>query len=125
MPGAASWWRSARKNLRIAKVVASGTLGGASGLGSISRWGAVGAGLGAVQGLADNVVGEDRTSVLGGAIRGAVTMGGLRALKLGLNTMGKARGAAATLSGNNWGGVNRAARPGLSARSYRRGRGLR
>jgi hypothetical protein len=37
-----------------------------------ARYAAMGAGLGAIRGAADNIVGEDRVSILGGAIQGAV-----------------------------------------------------
>ena len=39
---------------------------------SYARWAAVGAGIGAVRGIGDNIVGEDRVSVLGGMIQGAM-----------------------------------------------------
>jgi hypothetical protein len=56
-------------------------------MGSISRYAAWGAGLGAIRGATDNIIGEDRTSVLGGALQGAIMFGGLRAMKVGFNTM--------------------------------------
>jgi hypothetical protein len=93
-----SWWYHAAKNAQISGKVASNILGGSSGLGSIARYAAVGAGLGAIRGAGDNIIGEDRVSVLGGAMQGAITLGGLRAMKVGANRLG--RGKAASISKN-------------------------
>jgi len=63
------------RNLKLAKTVAR-TPAGASFL----RWGMMGAGAGAIYGMADNVLGNDRVSVGQGAIRGAMYGMGGRAL---------------------------------------------
>ena len=64
--------------------------------GNLATFMGVGAGFGAVRGLADNIIGDDRVSVLGGAFQGAVAGAGLyggRALfRKGLAT--RAAGAA-------------------------------
>lgn len=65
---------SLNKNNRISRFFAS-NLGG-----SYARWAAVGAGLGAIRGMADNIVGEDKVSVLGGAIQGAMLGAGARGI---------------------------------------------
>ena len=60
---AAAW---AGKNQRVSSFFAS-DIGR-----SYAKWMTVGAAGGAIRGLADNIVGEDRVSVLGGAIQGAM-----------------------------------------------------
>jgi hypothetical protein len=65
----------AKKNLSYAKAVAR-TQAGASFL----RWGMVGAGAGAVYGMADNLTGNDRVSIVQGAVRGGMMGMGARGL---------------------------------------------
>jgi hypothetical protein len=80
------------KNLRVAKDFAARN---PKTVGSIARWGMWGAGLGAVRGAYDDITGRGNEGILGGAIQGATTLGGLRAMKIGLNKgMSMAKGNA-------------------------------
>lgn len=45
---------------------------------SYARWMAAGAVIGGIRGLSDNIVGQDRVSVLGGALQGAMMGGAAR-----------------------------------------------
>jgi hypothetical protein len=62
-----------------------------------ARYAAMGAGLGAIRGAADNIVGEDRVSILGGAMQGAVYGAAFRGGK-SLWKYGRGR-AASTIAG--------------------------
>lgn len=59
---------------------------------SFTRWAAAGAVVGGVRGLADNIVGEDRVSVLGGMIQGAIMGAGVRGIGHGWRNRGKISG---------------------------------
>lgn len=95
----ASWTVHAARNLRYSQLVASRALGSA-GMSGMRNWAMVGAGLGAIRGAGDNLIGQDRTSILGGAIQGAVTLGGLRGLFGGLSGIGRMRKGAGIRAGN-------------------------
>lgn len=82
-------WRSyIPKNASIAAAMATRTGR------SYARWAAFGAGMGAIRGLADNIVGEDRVSVMGGMMQGAMMGAGFRGIGSLWRAGSKARGAA-------------------------------
>lgn len=58
-----------------------------------ARYAAIGAGLGAIRGASDNIIGEDRVSILGGAIQGAMLGAAFRGGK-NLWKYGRGRAAA-------------------------------
>jgi len=75
-----SWWTHAYKNSKNSMKVAGRAMNTPIGS-SYGRWAAVGAGLGAIRGMADNIVGDDRVSVIGGAMQGAMMGAGARGIK--------------------------------------------
>jgi hypothetical protein len=77
---------------------------------SYARWMVAGAAMGGIRGLADNIVGEDRVSVLGGILHGAMLGGAAR----GAMHLWSARGSLASRL-SRYGGS--------SARSAMRARG--
>lgn len=79
MVGTASWRAFLARNTANATRVVRGFTSTRVG-GSYARFMAVGAGLGAIRGLADNVVGEDRVSVMGGMMQGAMIGAGVRGI---------------------------------------------
>ena len=73
MPGWASAAKSFAKNKMTSEwVVSAKKLLKPKDWGRLARYGSIGAGMGAVRGMADNLIGQDRTSVLGGAIQGGI-----------------------------------------------------
>jgi len=61
------------KNLRASEwVISARKYMGTKAGGRLARYSSIGAGMGAVRGMADNLIGQDRTSVLGGAIQGGM-----------------------------------------------------
>lgn len=84
---AKNWAASLKKNTTVAKVMASDQTR------NYAKWMAIGAGVGAVRGAADNIVGEDRVSIFGGAIQGAFLGAGARGMK-SLWKYGRGRAAA-------------------------------
>ena len=100
--------------------------------GRLTRYASIGAGLGATRGLFDNIIGQDRVSVMGGAIQGAVYGAGFFGLagawkygRAGLRTRAAAR---ATMRGTT--GLNMATGrtplrlPFIQDRILGRGRGV-
>ena len=70
---AASWMHSLKNSVLSKEVLSGGRQFFASKAGGrLARYASIGAGLGATRGLFDNIIGQDRTSVMGGAIQGAV-----------------------------------------------------
>ncbi len=78
---AASWMHSMKNTVLSREVLAGGRkfLSSKSGA-RLARYASIGAGLGATRGLFDNIIGQDRISVAGGAIQGAVYGAGFMGL---------------------------------------------
>jgi hypothetical protein len=74
-------WKAMGKNFAVAKAFASNN---PETVGSMLRWSMVGAGLGATRGAIDNMVGQDRVSIIGGAMQGALMAGGARGARIGM-----------------------------------------
>ena len=69
---ASAWMHSLKNSFLSKEVLAGGRKFLTSKSGSrLARYASMGAGLGAARGLFDNVTGNDRVSVMGGAIQGA------------------------------------------------------
>ena len=115
------WGESFMKNKIVSEALASNTLK------SAIRWGAVGGSLGAVQGVARRVGGDNNASVVGGAVSGAVgfvgaraAWGGARKIFGGAPKM-SARATAAHAAANASGGA-RSAKAGAAYAAAARGR---
>jgi hypothetical protein len=74
--GFAAAIRFLRKNMRISYKYAKNN---PDTIGSTLRWAAAGAGLGATKGAIGSMMGDDNSSVVGGAISGGLLFGGGRA----------------------------------------------
>ena len=80
LKGAINW---ARKNKIVSEAILSarggmrGAWRGVRPRGNLATFMGVGAGIGAVRGMADNLMGQDRVSVLGGMMQGATMGAGL------------------------------------------------
>lgn len=97
---AATFLHSLKNSAMAKRVLSGGTtfFAGKSGQ-RFARYAAIGAGIGGIRGLADNFIGQDRVSVLGGAITGGMYggafwagMGGWKYGRAGLKARTMARG---------------------------------
>lgn len=134
MPGFAGAAFSFLKNRGVSQKVIDGGLKffTSKAGGRLARYASIGAGLGATRGLFDNIIGQDRISVLGGAIQGAVYGGAFMGLagawkygrgmrKASMAARGAVRGAAGLKIGA---GKMRTGLPYIQDRILGRGRGV-
>ena len=118
-------WFHAKRNLVLARRI----VGGKPSIGSIARWGATGAGIGALYGAGSSMMGrDDSPGLIGGAIKGGMMFGGGRALMLGARgLLGKGLGGARSAVGAGYSGISRSGFMGYTpkgGRSWRQGRGI-